>query len=129
MHLHAAETLTAAVSYYDVGITLPVNTGSAGSRAGAGKITFSPLEIHTPLANFEAFHQAAEVGTTFSACTLTTDVGISGSIEYSFKQLAVSSVDAIGQARHADHDGPDAYADVKLVFGALQVHTVSRQNR
>ena len=115
--------LTANVSYYDVGLTQPVGIGSGSSGAGAGKVTFNPLHIHTSLANFVAFFEAAATGAAFSACTLTSRVGVNGTIEYDFKLVAVSSVDAIGQDTHADQDGPAAYTDVKLVFGALQVHT------
>ena len=40
-------TVTANISFYDLGLSNALNIGSQSSGAGAGKVTFNPLEIHT----------------------------------------------------------------------------------
>jgi hypothetical protein len=113
-------TITANLSFYDLGLSNTVNGESTG--AGAGKATFSPLEIHTSVINFQQFFQAAERGTAFSSCTLTTKIGAE-TMEYKFSLVAISSLDAIARSPRNDRDKPASYLDVKLMYGAVEVQT------
>jgi len=118
----SASTITANLSYYDFGFANTLNIGSSSSGAGAGKVTFSPLEVHTSLINFLPFFKAVTTGATFSSCTLATKTG-GNSIDYTFRLVAVSSVDAIARSPRAPNNQPAAYLDVKMAFGAVEVTT------
>lgn len=117
----AGATITANVTYYDIGLT-PSSTGDESKGAGAGKITFNPVVLHLPLADFLTFVQPAEEGTTFSACKLTTQEGRT-TIQYDFKLVAVASIDAVSEAGSAGRNGAFSYTDLKLTFGSLEIQT------
>jgi hypothetical protein len=108
------------VSSYDIGLAQSSSsTGSASSGAGAGKLTFNPIDIHVPLAQFSTFLPFVEDGRVFSTCTLSHTTTGNRTTEYEFKPVVISSLDAIGFSG-ADR-GDVSYADLKLVFGQLLV--------
>ncbi|HEX7158075.1 MAG TPA: hypothetical protein VF214_03615 [Edaphobacter sp.] len=115
-------TITANLSFYDLGLSNTSSIGSQSTGAGAGKVTFSPLEIHTAVINFQQFLQVAERGTAFSSCTLTTRTG-GEAMEYKFSLVAISSLDAIARSPRDERDKPASYLDVKLMYGAVEVQT------
>jgi hypothetical protein len=117
-------TVTANLSFYDLGLSNTLNIGSQGSGAGAGKVTFNPLEIHTAVINFSQFLQAASSGATFSSCTLTTKTS-GETVEYIFKLVAIASLDAIARSPRTEGDRPTSYLDVKLNYGAVEVKTAN----
>src|SRR5271165_7623780 len=83
----SAKTLTFNVSYFDLGVTQTVNIGSASGGAGAGKTTFQPLVVHTSFAPFQSLFAAAEVGSHFDSCTLTTKNSTGAVIEFMLKTV------------------------------------------
>jgi hypothetical protein len=115
-------TITANLSFYDLGLSNTPNIGSQSSGAGAGKVTFNPLEIRTAVINFSQFFQAAQNGATFSSCTLTAKNN-GETVEYKFSLVAISSLDAIARSPRKAEDKPASYLDVKLAFGAVEVKT------
>jgi hypothetical protein len=115
-------TITANLSFYDLGLSNTLNIGSQSSGAGAGKVTFNPLEIHTTVINFAQFFQAAQNGAAFSSCTLTAKTN-GEAVEYKLSLVAISSLDAIAASPRTAEDKPASYLDVKLVFGAVEVKT------
>jgi hypothetical protein len=112
-------SLTSNVSSYDIGLAQSSNIGSASTGAGAGKVTFNPIDIHVPLAEFSTFLPFVEDGRLFTTCTLSHTTG-NRTTEYEFKPVAISSLDAIGGS---GADSNVSYADLKLVFGQLLVQT------
>lgn len=122
----AGTTLSAEVSYYDLGLVSPINVGSQSSGAGAGKVTFNPLEIHVSLDDFRQFFALATQGRGFESCALTSHVGASR-IRYDFKLLELLSVDAVAGAATDDSGAkagvPSAYTDVKFSYGAVRIQT------
>ena len=119
-----SSTITGNVSFFDLGLVNNPNIGSQTSGAGAGKVTFNPLEIHTSLVNFQQFFQALATGAAFSSCTLAVRAN-GNHIDYTFKLVAVASVDAIARSPRTDRDQPASYLDVKLNYGAIEVNTNS----
>jgi hypothetical protein len=117
-------TINANLSFYDLGLasTLSIGSQSPGAGAGAGKVTFNPLEIHTAVINFAPFFQAAQSGATFSSCTLSAKTN-GEAVEYKFSLVAISSLDAIASSPRTTEDKPASYLDVKLTFGAVEVKT------
>jgi hypothetical protein len=115
-------TITANLSFYDLGLSNTLNIGSQSSGAGAGKVTFNPLEIHTAVINFAQFFQVAQNGATFNSCTLTAKTN-GEAVEYKFSLVAISSLDAIASSPRTTEDKPASYLDVKLIFGAVEVKT------
>jgi hypothetical protein len=115
-------TITANLSFYDLGLANTLNIGSQSSGAGAGKVTFNPLEIHTAVINFAQFFQAEQNGAAFSSCTLSAKTN-GEAVEYKFSLVAISSLDAIAQSPRTAEDKPASYLDVKLAFGAVEVKT------
>jgi len=113
-------TITANLSFVDIGITIASGSGSGSSGAGAGKATLNPLEVHTAAANFPVFFQNAAQGTIFTSCTVTTNVA-AGSIVYNLKTVQITSVDAIARAARSTDEKPANYTDVKLTYAALEV--------
>jgi len=116
----SAKTLTFNVSYFDLGVTQTVNVGSASGGAGAGKATFQPLVVHTSFAPFQSLFAAAEAGSHFDSCTLTTKNSTGEVIEFTLKIVLVSQVDAIAQSATAD-SARTAYTEVNFVYGSVQV--------
>ncbi len=104
------------VSYYDVSIAGVTNAssgvsgaGSSGTGAGAGKVVFNPLVVHTPLALFSSLSLYAAGGPTFAACTLiSTTPGTV--IEYDFQLVAITTVEAISKTPRPRSDGYGDYA-------------------
>jgi hypothetical protein len=115
-------TITANLSFYDLGLSNTLSIGSQSSGAGAGKVTFNPLEIHTAVINFAQFFQVAQNGATFSSCTLSAKTN-GEAVEYKFSLVAISSLDAIARSPRTAEDKPASYLDVKLAFGAVEVKT------
>jgi hypothetical protein len=113
-----AQTLTFNVSYFDLGATQTAGSGSSG--AGAGKITFQPLVVHTSFAPFQSLFAAAEGGSHFENCTLTTKNSTGEVIEFLLKLVSVKQVDAIAQSATAD-SARTAYTEVNFEYGTIQV--------
>jgi Type VI secretion system effector, Hcp len=116
----SAQTLTFNISYFDLGVTQTVNIGSASGGAGAGKVTFQPLVVHTSFAPFQSLFAAVEAGSHFETCTLTTKNSTGEVIEFTLKIVAISQVDAIAQSPTAD-SARTAYTQVNFVYGSVQV--------
>jgi type VI secretion system secreted protein Hcp len=116
----SAQTLTFNVSYFDLGVTQTVNIGSASGGAGAGKATFQPLVVHTSFVPFRSLFAAAEAGSHFETCTLTTRNSTGEVIEFTLKIVLVQQVDAIAQSATAD-SARTAYTEVNFVYGSVQV--------
>jgi hypothetical protein len=118
----SAGNLSFNVSFFDIGVSNSLSTGSESGGAGAGKVTFQPLVIHTALSTFTSLWQVAAEGSHFTTCTLKTQDSSGGNIEFTLNLVAVQSVNAI--ASSAGGDFP-RYAFVKadLEFGSIQVRT------
>ena len=113
--------ITANLSYFDLGFSRPITVGGAGTGVG-GRVTDTPLEIHTSLVNFQEFFNAVERNQELSKCVLTTQAG-GETIEFTFKIVAVTSADAIAQSPRTAEGTPAAYLDVKLVYNQVAVTT------
>ncbi len=121
------------VSYYDVSLAEVTSTGVSG--AGAGKVTFNPLIVHTPLSTFASFSLDALSGTSFGSCALVSNTR-DGSITYAFQLISLTNVEAIAKTPHPGPDGyfvtqrdgdqNDAYTKLTLSFGAIQTSVNSR---
>ena len=116
-----------SVSYYDISIAAVAPTGVSG--AGAGKVTFNPLIVYTPLSTFGSFSLNAIAGTSFGACTLVSRTQDS-SIQYTFQFVSLTTVEAIAKTPrpgpdgffdpNRDRDQSTAYTKLSLTYGAIQ---------
>lgn len=108
------------VSYFNFGVTNTLNIGSQSGGAGAGKVTFQPLEVHAALSTFASLMDAAATGQAFQSCTLSTTFGDGSQAEFEFKLVAISSLSASASMPARSGDAA-RYTDVNLVYGAVQV--------
>ena len=113
-----AASFTSQVSAYTVSVEQNLSGGSQGSGAGAGKVTFSPADIHVALSDFVTLYPLVAAGTTFSQCTLAT--GNKGGVTYTFSLVAIRTVAAVASTG-TGADASDSYTDLGLQYGALQV--------
>lgn len=114
-----ANSLTTQVSWYSVGLQNTVSIGSQSGGAGAGKVTFSPADLHISLSKFTEFLPIAQTGRALQQCTLVSTAGNGVTATYTFQLVAVASVTAVAGAGN----GPNsvAYTDLQLEYGALTV--------
>jgi len=110
------------VSYFDFGLTNPADSGSQSSGAGAGKVTFKPLEVHAALSTFASLAEAAANGTAFQSCTLTTTFNDGSQTEFEFRLLLISSLTAEA-SMPAQANEPARFTDVQFQYGAVEVKT------
>lgn len=108
------------VSYFTFGVAQPLNIGSQSSGAGAGKVTFQPLEVHASLSTFGSLVDAASNGVAFQSCALTTRFSDGTQSEFDFKLVAISSLTA-SASRFPDRDDAARYTDIQFEYGAVQV--------
>lgn len=109
------------VSYFDFGLTNPSDIGS-GAGAGAGKVTFKPLEVHAALSTFVSLAEAATRGTEFQSCTLTTMLNDGSETQFEFHPLIITSLSAEA-SMPAQASEPPRFTDVQFQYGAVEVKT------
>ena len=115
------------ISYFTFGLANTLNIGSQSSGAGAGKVTFQPLDVHASLSTFASLADIASAGGYFQSCALTTTFRDGSATEFDFKLVAIQSLSA--SASMPGHFGEASrYTDVNLIFGAVQVKTNSSQD-
>jgi len=112
------------VSFFDFGISAATDIGSQSGGAGAGKVTFKPLEVHAALSTFASLAEAAASGTAFQSCTLTTAFNDGSQTQFEFRPIVISSLTAVA-SMPAQEDEPARYTDVQFEYGAIQVKTNS----
>ncbi len=112
------------VSYFDFGLTSPSDGGSQSGGAGAGKVTFKPLEVHAALSTFASLTEAAASGTAFQSCILTTSFNDGSQTQFEFRLAVISSLTAIS-SMPAQENEPARYTDVQFQYGAIEVKTNS----
>ena len=108
------------VSFFTFGVEDPLNIGSQSSGAGAGKVTFQPLEVHAALSTFASLVGPATEGKDFQSCILTTAFGDGAQSEFEFKLVVISSL-AAAASSPAQQGEPARYTDVKFEYGAVEV--------
>jgi hypothetical protein len=108
------------VSYFTFGLTQPLNIGSQSSGAGAGKVTFQPLEVHAALSTFGSLVDSASTGAAFQTCVLATKLGDGTQAEFEFKLVAIASLTA-SASRFPDREDTARYTDVQFEYGAVEV--------
>ena len=116
----AAQQVQMSLSYYDIGSQANTNTGSQSSGAGAGKVVFEPLEIHTDPGEFPLLLQMVEMGYGFKSCTLVTSGSKRGGASFEFDLVTVKSVNAIGGVPPREDAAPSEYTDVVFEYGAMK---------
>jgi len=108
------------VSYFDFGLTSPTSIGSQSSGAGAGKVTFKPLEVHAALSAFSTLVDAAASGSSFQSCVLTTTFNDGSRAEFEFRLLLIASLTAqASMPAHANE--AERFTDVQFAYGAVEV--------
>ena len=115
----SSSTFTAQVSLYKVTVQNSVNIGSQSTGAGAGKVTFSPAEVHVSLSKFSELLPIVEAGTPFQQCVLVSTAGNGVTATYTFKLVLLTSVSA--EAATGDGQDAGAYTDVQFEYGAFTV--------
>jgi hypothetical protein len=114
----SSTTISVNLSYVDLGVSVMIS--APGSGAGAGKVQFIPLDVHTASVNFPVFFQNAAQGTIFTSCTGSTNAA-GGSFVYNIRQVQIASVEAIARSARSADERPANYTDVKLTYAALEV--------
>ena len=112
------------ISYFTFGITAPTDIGSGSSGAGAGKVTFQPLEIHAALSTFSTLAVPASNGENFQTCNLTSTFNDGSQTQFEFKLVLISSLTAAA-SMPAQPNEPARYTDVKFAYGAVEVKSSS----
>jgi len=110
------------VSYFNFGFQNTLNTGSQSSGAGAGKVTFQPLEVHASLSTFSSLMAQAANGTALQSCLLDTTLGDGSQAEFEFKLVAIASLSAVA-SMPAQANEPARYTDVNFEYGAVEVRS------
>lgn len=108
------------VSYFTFGLQNPISIGSASSGAGAGKVTFQPLEVHAALSTFESLVSTASDGTHLESCSLVTRLSDGTRATFLFKLLAVQSLTVVASST-GNHSDPAQYTDIQFLYGSVQV--------
>ncbi|HEX4285889.1 MAG TPA: hypothetical protein VHZ28_12410 [Terracidiphilus sp.] len=110
------------VSYFNFGVQNTLNIGSQSSGAGAGKITFQPLEVHASLSAFSSLLAPASNGSVFQTCMLNTSLSDGSQAEFEFKLVAIASLNAVA-SMPAQTNEPARYTDVNFQYGAIEVRS------
>lgn len=108
------------VSYFAFGLANANTIGSSSSGAGAGKVTFQPLEVHAALSTFGSLVSTASDGTHLESCTLATRLADGTRATFVFKLLAIQSLTAVASTT-GNHSDPAQYTDIQFLYGAVQV--------
>lgn len=116
----ATDEIKFNVSYFTFGLQNPSSLGSGSSGAGAGKVTFQPLEVHAALSTFESLVSTASNGTHLESCTLATRLADGTRATFLFKLLAVQSLTAVASST-GNRTEPAQYTDVQFLYGAVEV--------
>jgi hypothetical protein len=112
------------VSYFTFGVETPLNIGSQSSGAGAGKVTFQPLEVHAALSTFASLVEPAASGKAFQNCILRTTFNDGSEAEFEFKLIAIETLTA-SASMPAQPNEPARYTDVKFEYGQVEVRSVT----
>lgn len=112
------------VSYFNFGVQSAQNIGSQSSGAGAGKVTFHPLEVHASLSTFPSLMTPAASGSIFQSCLLDTTLNDGSQDEFEFKLVAIASLTAVASMPVQPNE-PARYTDVNFEYGAIEVRSVS----
>jgi type VI secretion system secreted protein Hcp len=100
------------------GVKTPVDIGSSGGGAGAGKATFQEVTVQRSLdAVSPRFVQAASTGQHFPSATIEVATGKGTTMRYAFNTVFVTSV------QHSSN-GDGAVESLSLLYGAVQVEAV-----
>lgn len=110
------------VSYFNFGVQNTLSIGSASSGAGAGKITFQPLEVHAALSTFSSLLPALSTGGVIQSCLLNTTMGDGSPVEFEFKLVALASLNAVA-SMPAQNSEPARYTDANFEYGAVEVRS------
>lgn len=108
------------VSYFTFGLLNQDSIGSSSSGAGAGKVTFQPLEVHAALSTFGSLVSTASDGTHLESCSLTTRLADGTRATFLFKLLAIQSLTVVASST-GNRTEPAQYTDIKFLYGAVQV--------
>ena len=114
----SGSSVTAQVSWYNVTVQDTSSIGTASGGNGAGRVTFSPVELHVSLSKFSEFLPFAETGKLFQQCQLVALAPNGVTSTYTFSPVAVVSVSAVASSS-ANGDHAAAYTDVQLQYGTL----------
>jgi type VI secretion system secreted protein Hcp len=111
---------TISVLSFSAGVSNPVTIGTSGGGAGAGKASFSSLNIMTPLdANAPELHEAVAKGEAFPTAVLTaTSIvgGTSTTWKYELENVVLESIQESGSAGNTTQSISMAYAKVKWTY-------------
>jgi len=110
------------VSYFNFGLQNTLNIGSQSSGAGAGKVTFQPLEVHASLSTFSSLMTQAANGTALQSCLLNTTLSDGSQAEFDFKLVVIASLNAVA-SMPAQSNEPARYTDVNFEYGAIEVRS------
>lgn len=105
------------VNSFEVGATASVS--ATGSGAGAGKVVYKPLDVHTSLGNFDAAFKSLQLGHAYPSCTLTTQAVYGETITFLFKSVIISSVDMIVEPGRSEN-ARGSFTDVMFAYQAVQ---------
>jgi len=110
------------VSFFNFGVQNTLDIGSQSSGAGAGKVTFQPLEVHASLSTFASLISPAANGSAFQTCLLNTTLSDGSQTEFEFKLVAIKSLNAVA-SMPAQANEPARYTDVNFEYGAIEVRS------
>lgn len=110
------------VSYFTFGVAQTLNIGSQSGGAGAGKVTFSPLEVHAALSTFASLIDTAANGVALQTCTLTTKLSDGTTDSFEFKLVAIKGLTVVAE-KTGTTDIPAQYTDVQFEYGSVEVKT------
>jgi type VI secretion system secreted protein Hcp len=103
---------------YSWGVKTPVDIGSAGGGAGAGKATFEEVTVQRSLdAVSPRFVQAAATGQHFPSATIDVATGKGTTMHYTFNTVFITAVQHTG-------NGDGAVESLSLIYGSVQVESI-----
>ncbi|MGB6193614.1 MAG: type VI secretion system tube protein Hcp [Terracidiphilus sp.] len=108
------------VSYFTFGLTQSLNIGSQSGGAGAGKVTFQPLEVHAALTAFQPLVLPTAQGQHFQSCSLIVSDRDGSTTEFDFNEVAIESL-TVAASSSAENGNPARYTDIQFEYGAVKV--------
>jgi hypothetical protein len=113
------QNITFNISYFTFGFS-PASAGSATGGAGAGKVTYQPLDIHAALSSFVTIAAPTADSPNVKSCTISTTLSDGASVKFVFKDLVVNSLTVVAE-RRGTAEAPAQYVDVQLEYGEVSV--------
>ena len=116
-------TISVDLTGYMLDLQAPTSIGSQSSGAGAGKVTFSDVEVEVPVKEFVAAASALTSGQSFQSCELSA--WHAGGLVLNFRLVRLAEVQLLGGTSNKTDAENETEPVVRLImsYGGLQIRS------